>query len=149
MKLSSILALVPTVTCFASSSLGFVGDYPTCEICGCSFCTDGAFPVLNPTGSIELTEEFFDEFGPGEVSDTFREDFVEDFGFTEIPCSLLELAASGGALSPDICVDELRLNSILRSTCGCPALPSRPFSLWSIIQSVFQFLRRVLGISSS
>lgn len=104
----------------------FDGDNPPCELCGCSFCTEGEFPVGNPLGVIPVTEEFLAQFPNDTEGEQTVGDLIESFGLTEIPCQLLDLAASGGAFPPEVCVDDLRLNSFLRNSCGCPPLPSAP-----------------------
>jgi hypothetical protein len=77
-----------------------------CEICGCSYCPPGNV-MSNPSGIIPISAL------PGCLQDAAPP------GFTELPCALLEFAASSGQLPADQCNDELRLNSVMRQNCGC------------------------------
>jgi hypothetical protein len=38
---------------------------PVCEICGCSYCAAGKFPMGNPTGTIPIPAEFASQAPPG------------------------------------------------------------------------------------
>lgn len=87
------------------------GETVVCEICGCSFCPEG-FRVGNPAGIIPIPPEFQEQ--------------AMEFGFTELPCALLETLGLSGQAPPELCVDELRLADEIREPCGCPPLPDVP-----------------------
>jgi hypothetical protein len=103
---------------------------PPCEICGCSFCPKG-FMMMNPAGVITITQAILDEFGAIVVSGQGQtlETVLAGFGIvagSALPCQLLNSAATGGLFPAEVCIDQLRLNPIIRNTCGCPALPKAP-----------------------
>lgn len=121
MKLSLVACLIAQV----NLSQGFT--YPPCEICGCSFCRPGEFPVGNLSGIIEINEERLSEYG-GEIieidgHETTLGEVIANLGITEMPCSLLDAVARDGAFPPEVCTDRFRLIPILRDSCGCPDLP--------------------------
>ena len=125
MAMFSALLLATTVAVITAQN-------PVCEICGCSFCPPG-FMMQNPNGLITITQEILDEFGgivvPGPDGDATLESVLAQFGFVAgsvLPCSLLDTAASNDLIPIEGCIDVLRLNPIIRDTCGCPAVPDPP-----------------------
>ena len=103
-----------------------------CEICGCDACPAG-FVVGNMEGLIEITPEIIDEFGSIEVppnalnpEPSTLEATLAALGFgvgAMLPCSILNTAATSGIFPIESCTDQLRLNPIIRDTCGCPPVP--------------------------
>jgi hypothetical protein len=85
-----------------------------CEVCGCSYCDEGDFPVGNPAVFTPFPPQFLAP--PG---------FAPP-GFTQVPCSLFDFAGSSGQIPADECNDEWRLNPLFRADCGCPPLPPAP-----------------------
>ena len=125
MAMFSALLLATTVAVITAQN-------PVCKICGCSFCPPG-FMMQNPNGLITITQEILDEFGgivvPGQDGDATLESVLAQFGFVAgsvLPCSLLDTAASNDLIPIEGCIDLLRLNPIIRDTCGCPAVPDPP-----------------------
>lgn len=91
-----------------------------CEICGCSYCHDGDFPMGDPTGTVP-TEAFF---GVSDDVDDFLDTFgVEGNGEDFLSCALLDSAASRGLYSPIVCNDQIQTIALFRDSCGCPPLP--------------------------
>jgi hypothetical protein len=124
--LSTFLVMVQRTT--AQAPVAAPG--PPCEICGCSFCPKG-FMMMNPAGVITVTQAILDEFGAIVVSGQGQtlETVLAGFGIvagSALPCQLLNSAATGGLFPAEVCIDQLRLNPIIRNTCGCPALPKAP-----------------------
>lgn len=124
MKLAFLILTIATVF---RGSHGFSGDFPPCEVCGCSFCAASEFPLGNPGGMVDLNvlndeigDVWLDRYGQT-IGDIFL-----SFGLESVPCSLIDVAALGGAFPPEVCVDLLRLNPTFRNSCGCPDLPPSP-----------------------
>jgi hypothetical protein len=118
-----IVIIAPTVTAQPGS------DKAVCEICGCSFCPTG-FTMTKPTETLTITQDILDEFGaipiPGGDGTQTVSTALANFGITAgaaIPCSALDQAAVTGIIPVEACIDELRLNPLIRDTCGCPAVP--------------------------
>jgi hypothetical protein len=103
MKLFIVTALLASWLPFRTTAQG---EFPVCEICGCSTCPDG-FRVNRPEGVVPVPLRF-----------------QEEIGLTELSCSLLEEVGLEGSIPPHFCVDEIRLLPELRNFCNCPPVPS-------------------------
>ena len=125
--LLSVLSLALTIhsTAWAQAQLG---QHPPCNVCGCSFCTEGDFIMTNVDGTFELEDWIasYDGLFHNETEWALLAEFSADFPIQTIQCVLLQLAGSGGVLSEDLCSDEMRLNPVVRESCGCTALPEHP-----------------------
>lgn len=86
-----------------------------CQLCGCSYCTPGLYPVGKPWAVIDLPEGSLDEEA---------QEVIDQLG--GLTCGLIELVL--GQVTEDECSDEFRLIPELRELCGCPPLPDQPCS---------------------
>jgi hypothetical protein len=86
--------------------------------------------MTKSNNTLTITPEILDEFGaipiPGGDGTQTVSTALAQFGITAgaaIPCSVLDQAAVQGIIPVEACIDELRLNPLIRDTCGCPAVP--------------------------
>ena len=114
-----------------------------CELCGCSFCPTGEFPVGNPDAIFPIPE--------GQLSPDLQDSLeqLEAAGIV-LDCGFVAFAL---ALSPpDQCaeLEEFRLLPELRELCGCPPLPptteASTASPFGFFRGIFQLFMLALMV---
>lgn len=102
----SLLLAAPTTTTAQS-----------CELCGCSFCPPGEFPVGNPDALFPIPE--------GQLTPDLEES-LEQLEAAGIDLNCAFIASAVAQTPPDQCIelDAFRLLPEIRELCGCPPLPA-------------------------